>query len=83
MVTRNSKLRARGLRILMAETGTNEQEATAQLEAASGDLRVAIVMSKTGCSRAEAESALAGTNGVVASAAASLLSANMNQKSKR
>jgi N-acetylmuramic acid 6-phosphate etherase len=83
MVTRNSKLRARGLRILMAETGSNEAEATTRLEAASGDLRVAIVMSKTGCSRVEAESALAGTNGVVAAAVASLLSASMNQKSKR
>jgi N-acetylmuramic acid 6-phosphate etherase len=83
MLTRNSKLRARAIRILMAEAGLNEQEATAQLEAASGDLRVAMVMSKTGCSRAEAESALAETNGVVASAIASLQSASVNQESKR
>jgi N-acetylmuramic acid 6-phosphate etherase len=83
MLTRNSKLLARGLRILMAETGFNEREATARLKAASGDLRVAIVMSKTGCSRAEAENALADTNGVVESAVASLISASVNRESKR
>jgi N-acetylmuramic acid 6-phosphate etherase len=74
MLTRNSKLHARAVRILSAETGLNEETALAQLEAAGGDLRVAIVMSKTSCSRAEAESALANTQGVVQLAVEALLS---------
>jgi N-acetylmuramic acid 6-phosphate etherase len=74
MLTRNSKLRARAVRILTAETGLNEETAIAQLEAAGGDLRAALVMSKTGCSRAEAESALADTHGVVQLAVEALLS---------
>ena len=65
MLTRNTKLQARAVRILAAETGLDEEMAGAQLEAAGGDLRIAIVMTKTGCSRAEAERALAKTNGVV------------------
>ena len=73
MLTRNSKLRARGLRILAAETGLSETEATTQLEAAGGDLRVALVMSKTRCSREEAERALAKTSGVVDKAIKALL----------
>ncbi len=68
MLTRNTKLRARAVRILMAETGLDETAASAQLETAGGDLRTALVMSKTGCSRAAAESALADANGVVKSA---------------
>jgi N-acetylmuramic acid 6-phosphate etherase len=68
MLTRNTKLRARAVRILMVETGLDEAEATAQLETAGGDLRTALVMSKTRCSRADAESALAKTNGVLKSA---------------
>jgi N-acetylmuramic acid 6-phosphate etherase len=75
MLTRNTKLRARALRILMAEAGLNESEADARLEAAGGDLRSALVMSQTGCSLAEAESALAMTNYVVKSAVEALLSA--------
>jgi len=80
MLTRNSKLHARAVRILTAETGLNEETALAQLEAAGGDLRAAIVMSKTGCSRAEAESALARTKGVVQSAIEALLSKGASPK---
>ena len=68
MLTRNSKLHARAVRILAAETDLDEETALARLEAASGDLRVALVMSKAGCSRAEAESALSDTSGVVQAA---------------
>jgi N-acetylmuramic acid 6-phosphate etherase len=80
MLTRNSKLHARAVRILAAETGLNEETALAQLEAAGGDLRSALVMSKAGCSRAEAESALADTNGVVQSAVEALLRAGASPK---
>src|SRR5215210_1034933 len=49
----NVKLRARSERILAAETGVDERAARAALEAAGGDLRVALVMSKTGRSAEE------------------------------
>jgi N-acetylmuramic acid 6-phosphate etherase len=39
----NKKLRARAARILMTETGLNENEAAQALEEAGGDLRVALV----------------------------------------
>jgi N-acetylmuramic acid 6-phosphate etherase len=74
MLTRNTKLRARAVRILMAETGLDEAEAESKLETAGGDLRAALVMSETGSSRAEAESALAKSSGVVKSAVEALLS---------
>src|SRR4051812_43838192 len=73
LLTRNTKLRARAQRILSAETGLNETEAAAQLAAAGEDLRTALVMSKTRCSRAEAERALAETKGIVQRAVESLL----------
>jgi N-acetylmuramic acid 6-phosphate etherase len=66
--TRNAKLRARALRILAAETGADPQAATATLDAAQGDLRVALVMTKTGCSRETAEGALKQSRWVVADA---------------
>ncbi len=65
LLTRNSKLRARAVRILTAETGLNEGAATAALAAAGGDLRTALVMSKTGCSRDAAERALEDSKGIV------------------
>jgi len=76
LLTRNTKLRARAVRILAAETGLNETEASMQLEAAGGDLRAALVMKRTGCSRKEAESALAQTKGVVQRAVEALLTAS-------
>ena len=80
MLAKNSKLHARAVRILAAETALSEETALFQLEAANGDLRTALVMSKTGRSRAEAESALAATNGVVESAVQSLLAAGTSPK---
>jgi N-acetylmuramic acid 6-phosphate etherase len=74
MLTRNTKLRSRAVRILMAERELDEAAASLQLETAGGDLRTALVMSETSCSRAEAERALAYTNGVVKSAVEALLS---------
>ncbi|MDQ3744542.1 MAG: N-acetylmuramic acid 6-phosphate etherase [Acidobacteriota bacterium] len=65
---RNVKLRARSLRILGAEAGLDERGASEALERAGGDLRVALVMSKTGRARVEAERALEAAGWVVARA---------------
>jgi N-acetylmuramic acid 6-phosphate etherase len=43
---RNSKLHARAVRILMAETGVDEKTATAALEAANGETSAALTMIK-------------------------------------
>src|SRR5205085_2271118 len=82
LLTRNTKLRARAVRILAAETGLNETEASTQLEAAGGDLRAALVMKRTGCSREEAERALAQTKGVVQKAVEALSPASAAPESK-
>jgi N-acetylmuramic acid 6-phosphate etherase len=74
LLPRNEKLRARAARILAAESGVNEADATKQLEAAGGDLRIALVMTKAGCSREAAERALAEAHGVVQQAVQALLS---------
>jgi len=66
--TRNTKLRARAIRILSAEMGLNSDAATAALDAAGGDIRVALVMSKTGRNAVEAKAALAAAKGVVQTA---------------
>jgi N-acetylmuramic acid 6-phosphate etherase len=66
--TRNVKLQARALRILQSEAGISKEQAQALLGSADGNLPVALVMSKTGCSRDEAESALTKTRGVIAEA---------------
>ena len=70
----NVKLRARSERILAAEAGLDETEARAALEAAGGDLRVALVMSKTGRPRDEARAALEAAGWVVARAVEGLSS---------
>ena len=62
---RNTKLRERAVRILMAETNIDQNDASAVLEAANGDLRVALVMKQSGCSRSSAEQSLAASKGVV------------------
>ena len=72
MLPRNEKLRARSLRIFRAETGADDETARAALEAAGGDLRVALVMRATNGTRAEAERALADARGVVRHATESL-----------
>ena len=63
--TRNAKLRERALRILQAETGLIEGDAKRVLDSADGSLAVALVMSKIGCSLADAESALMESRGVI------------------
>jgi N-acetylmuramic acid 6-phosphate etherase len=55
---RNTKLRARAVRILRAELGLDEEQAQAALDRAGDDLRTALVMCKTGRTRDEAEAAL-------------------------
>ncbi|MFN2578238.1 MAG: N-acetylmuramic acid 6-phosphate etherase [Pyrinomonadaceae bacterium] len=66
--TRNLKLRARAIRILQSESELDEQQAQTVLEAAEGKLPVALVMSKTGRSRQDAEAALDKAQGVIANA---------------
>jgi N-acetylmuramic acid 6-phosphate etherase len=68
MRARNSKLHARSLRILAAEAGLEETAAAEALERAGGDLRVALVMSKTGRAKEEAREALERADWVVARA---------------
>ena len=67
--TRNAKLRARALRILQTEAGLNEIHAKEALDSADGDLPLALVMTRTGSTRAQAESALRKSHGVIAQAA--------------
>lgn len=71
--TRNVKLHARAVRILIAEADLDEQTATATLDKAGGSLPVALVMAKTGRKVTEAEKALADSGGVVAKAVEALL----------
>src|SRR5712692_9375097 len=66
--TRNAKLRERALQILRAEAGMAEERAREILDSAGGDLPVALVMSRAGCSRDEAASALEKSRGVIAEA---------------
>ena len=68
----NVKLRERSGRILAAETGLGEEAARATLEAAGGDLRVALVMAKTGRGAVEARAALEAGGWVVERTAAEL-----------
>jgi len=63
--TRNAKLRERAVRIIVAETGLGDEAASERLETAQGDLRVALVMSATGCKLHAAKDALKAANGVV------------------
>lgn len=65
---RNSKLRARAVRILMAETDLDEEAAIAALDAGNGDIRIALVMIKTGSNAEAAKEALAESKGVVTQA---------------
>ncbi len=69
---RNSKLRARAVRILIAETDLDEKAAAAALDASGGDIRIALVMTKTRCSAEAAREALAESKGVVTQAIAEL-----------
>ena len=64
----NVKLRARSERILAAEAGLDVRAAREALDAAGGDLRVALVMAKTGRGKEEARGALESNGWVVARA---------------
>src|SRR5205085_10635080 len=66
--TRNLKLRARAIRILQSESELDEQQARAILDRAAGNLPVALVMSKTGCSKEQAAVALESSRGIIADA---------------
>lgn len=60
---RNQKLQDRGERIVMEVGQVGRDDARAALEAAGGSVKLAIVMVRTGASRADAERALAGVQG--------------------
>jgi N-acetylmuramic acid 6-phosphate etherase len=70
--TRNVKLRARAIRIIMGEAGVDERVASENLEKAQGKLPAALVISKTGCSLEQAERALVEAGGVVSRATEAL-----------
>ncbi len=72
--TRNVKLRARARRILQTESGLDEEHADEVLANAGNKLPVALVMSKTGRSAADAKQAWEQSKGVVAKAIHLLLS---------
>jgi N-acetylmuramic acid 6-phosphate etherase len=72
MRARNSKLQARSLRIIAAETGAGDAAARAALESTGHDLPAAIVVLKTGRTPADARAALAAANGIIAKAIAAL-----------
>jgi len=65
VLTRNVKLRARAIRILMSEAGVDEAMASEVLDAAEGALPVAIVMAKTKSGQARAKAALGAAKGVI------------------
>jgi N-acetylmuramic acid 6-phosphate etherase len=66
--TRNVKLRARAERILAAEAGLSAETSKEILDSADGNLPVALVMSRTGCSREDADAALKASRGVLSRA---------------
>ncbi|HEX8396806.1 MAG TPA: N-acetylmuramic acid 6-phosphate etherase [Pyrinomonadaceae bacterium] len=61
----NQKLKERSLRILQAETDLDTSDATDLMNRAGSDLRVAIVMHKTGVGREQAEKALSANQNVI------------------
>ncbi|MCC7307278.1 MAG: N-acetylmuramic acid 6-phosphate etherase [Acidobacteria bacterium] len=72
MKTSNEKLRERGLRILMAETGLEAAAASALLEMADHDLRIALVMHRAKVGREPAARSLESSDFVVDDAVLSL-----------
>ena len=61
----NTKLRARAIRVIMAETGLDGAEAEKVLDAADGDTKLALVMTRSGSDIASARAALVDAKGVV------------------
>lgn len=72
MRSSNQKLRERGIRILIAETGMERTEALNVLDEVGYDLRLALVMGRTQADRATAERVLAEAAFVVDEAVAKL-----------
>jgi N-acetylmuramic acid 6-phosphate etherase len=70
--TRNVKLRARAIRILMAEAGLDDKTASDTLDTAEGNLPVALVIASTRCGPVEARQALAASSGVIMKAVEAL-----------
>ncbi len=68
----NIKLKERSLRILIAETGLDELAGRSLINEAGDDLRVALVMAKSGCHVDDARQALDGSGFVVEAAVRSL-----------
>ncbi len=68
----NIKLKERSVRILIAETGLEETAAAELLGRAGDDLRVAIVMHRTGCAADQSRDALAENSFVIESAVEAL-----------
>jgi len=66
----NVKLKARALRILRQAAGVSEEQADQLLDASGGNVKVAIVMARTGLCRAEAERRLSEAQGRVSAALA-------------
>src|SRR5229473_2887192 len=83
MQTRNVKLRARAERILAAEAGLGEERAKETLDSADGNLPVALVMSRTGCSRSEADLALKASRGVLSQAMESVKKSHWHRRQLR
>lgn len=76
MRARNSKLQARAVRILQAETGLDAAAATTALAASGDDVATAVVMVRSGRSRGDASEALQRAGGIIEQAIAAL-SANV------
>jgi N-acetylmuramic acid 6-phosphate etherase len=74
LLPRNTKLRMRAIRIIMAESGLDEETSRAALERAGGDPRAALVMIKAGSSLEEAKAALEASGGVIEQATRTLRS---------
>jgi N-acetylmuramic acid 6-phosphate etherase len=70
MHPRNDKLRLRSRRIVMQATGCDQQTASATLEAATGEIKTAIVMLLAEIAPAEARARLARAHGMVRQALA-------------
>ena len=77
--TRNIKLRARAIRILMTEAGVDEAIASEVLDAAEGVLPVAIIMAQTQSGQSRAKAALDSANGVITRALEIVRSENANK----
>lgn len=65
LLPRNTKLRGRAIRIIMAETGSDEETARTAFEKAGNDARAALVMIRSGSSPEDAKSALEASGGVI------------------